>query len=171
MFLTTGVWSILSCTNPGSSTCSSTRKSSSSASPRAYTHRWCCFLSPMLSCLTPPRATGCPSPTTRPSPSPQRQHWSLWSACRCLKTQSGVNSHYRWEPPCSAAVRSVVVFFSIHLCCFSACASVRRSLSTQASGRSSTMCVCGALWAPTSPSCSPCTVSRSSGSFPISSTL
>ena len=51
------------------------------------------------------------------------------------------------------------------------CPPVCRSLWTQASGRSSTMCLCGVLSAATSPSCWPCTVRASSGSFPISSTL
>lgn len=82
MFLTRGAWSILNCTSPGSSTSSSTRESSSSASPRASTHQWCCFLSPVPSCPTPLRAPGCPSPTTRPLRSPRQQPWSLWSAYR-----------------------------------------------------------------------------------------
>lgn len=77
MFLTRGVWSILNCMSLDSSTSSSTRGSSSSALPRVSIHPWCCFLSPMLSCLKPLRAPESPSLTTRPLRSLRQQPWSL----------------------------------------------------------------------------------------------
>lgn len=83
-------------------------------------------------------------------------------------------------PPQTYNLRTQLLFSSITIHCETFCMRAYvcvgvcvfyRSPSTQASGQSSTMCSCGALWAPTLPSCSPCTVRPSSRSFLISSAL
>lgn len=71
------------------------------------------------------------------------------------------------QPQCLAIACTSILFYL----CMCVCVRWCRSLLTQASGLLSTTCLCGGLWAPTSPSCSLCTVRPCSWSFPISSTL